>query len=45
MVMKDLTRRTVFAAALSAALVPALSAAAQERIEATVQADVVSRYV
>ena len=40
--MKDLTRRTVFAAALSAALVPA---AAQERIEATVQADVVSRYV
>ena len=40
--MKDLTRRTVFAAALSAALAPA---AAQERIEATVQADVVSRYV
>ena len=42
MVMKDLTRRTVFAAALCAALAPA---AAQERIEATVQADVVSRYV
>ena len=40
--MKDLIGRTVFAAALCGVLVPA---SAQDKVEATVQADVVSRYI
>lgn len=42
MVRKDLMRRTAFTVALCGALMPAT---AQDRVEATVQADVVSQYI